>query len=149
MLEPMDAERKAYHLIGGVLAERKVGDVKPILRNNREAVSPRCARRANRRPPAAFLRPHHRSSYACPMSPCILQIQKLIQTWNDQLKETNAERTALQKKHGIRVVSREQAERIAAEQAQRQALSTAVGGAAPEGGAGSGAGAGAGAAGDA
>lgn len=39
MLEPMDAERKAYHLIGGVLAERKVGDVKPILQSNREAVS--------------------------------------------------------------------------------------------------------------
>lgn len=75
-----------------------------------------------------------------------MQIRKLIQSWNDQLKETNAERTALQKKHGIRVVSREQAERIAAEQAQRQSLSAAAG-AAPAGAAGAGAGAGAAAAG--
>ena len=43
-------------------------------------------------------------------------ITRLIAGLNDQLKEANSERTALQKKHGIRVVSREQAERIAAEQ---------------------------------
>jgi hypothetical protein len=48
-----------------------------------------------------------------------------------QLKATNAERTVLQKKHGIRVVSREQAERIAAE--QQQALAAKQQGAAPGG----------------
>lgn len=57
MLEPMDAERKAYHLIGGVLAERKVGDVKPILQSNREAVSSAAARQR-----AAVLRAEPRAT---------------------------------------------------------------------------------------
>jgi prefoldin subunit 2 len=39
MLRPMESGRKAYHLIGGVLCERTVGEVGPILDSNREAVS--------------------------------------------------------------------------------------------------------------
>lgn len=46
-------------------------------------------------------------------------IKQVIGSLNEQLKAANAERMVLQKKHGIRVVSREQAERIAAEQAAR------------------------------
>ena len=91
-LRPLDASRRAYQLIGGVLSERTVGAVVPTLEANRDAIT------------------------------------RLIAGLNEQLKEANAERTALQKKHGIRVVSREQAERISAEQQARQQAQQAQGG---------------------
>lgn len=35
-LEPMDAKRKCFRLIGDVLVERNVGEVMPAVRKNRE-----------------------------------------------------------------------------------------------------------------
>lgn len=40
-LRPLDAERRAYRLIGGVLVERSVGDVIPVLSQTAERVSAR------------------------------------------------------------------------------------------------------------
>lgn len=60
-------------------------------------------------------------------------IGQVIASLESQLAATAAERSALQTKHGIRVVSREQAERIAAEQAAREAAGSAAGGAAAGG----------------
>lgn len=38
-LRPLDAGRRAYRLIGGVLVERSVGDVVPVLSDTAEKVS--------------------------------------------------------------------------------------------------------------
>lgn len=35
-LEPLDAGRKAYRLVGGVLVERTVGEVLPSVKSNKE-----------------------------------------------------------------------------------------------------------------
>jgi len=39
MLRPLDPGRKAYHMVGGVLCEKTVGDVLPVLAHNLTAVS--------------------------------------------------------------------------------------------------------------
>ena len=38
-LQPLDAGRKAYRLVGGVLVERTVGEVLPSVKTNKENVS--------------------------------------------------------------------------------------------------------------
>lgn len=38
-LEPLDAGRKAYRLVGGVLVERTVSEVLPSVKSNKENVS--------------------------------------------------------------------------------------------------------------
>lgn len=38
-LEPLEAGRKAYRLVGGVLVERTVGEVLPSVKTNKENVS--------------------------------------------------------------------------------------------------------------
>ena len=37
-LEPMDAARRAYRLVGGVLVERTVGEVLPTVKANQEGI---------------------------------------------------------------------------------------------------------------
>lgn len=37
-IRPLDAGRKCFHLINGVLVERTVGDVLPVVDQNRESV---------------------------------------------------------------------------------------------------------------
>eukprot|EP00752_Nemacystus_decipiens_P001828 g1765.t1 len=37
-LEPMDATRRAYRLVGGVLVERTVGEVLPTVKANQEGI---------------------------------------------------------------------------------------------------------------
>lgn len=37
-LEPMDASRRAYRLVGGVLVERTVGEVLPTVKANQEGI---------------------------------------------------------------------------------------------------------------
>ncbi|RYG45609.1 hypothetical protein EON67_10420 [archaeon] len=37
-LRPMDATRKCFHLVGGVLCERTVADVMPVIQSNKEGV---------------------------------------------------------------------------------------------------------------
>ena len=39
LLKDLEPERKAFRLIGGVLVERTVGDVGPIVSSNRDGVS--------------------------------------------------------------------------------------------------------------
>ena len=41
-LKPLDASRKAYRLIGGVLVERNVGEVLPSVQSSRENVRKSC-----------------------------------------------------------------------------------------------------------
>jgi prefoldin subunit 2 len=36
LLEPLDGDRKCFRLIGGVLVERTVADVKPALKDSRD-----------------------------------------------------------------------------------------------------------------
>lgn len=73
------------------------------------------------------------------------QMDSAVAALQKQLQEANEERTALASRYGIRVVSREQAERLAAEQAARaRSGSAGAGGGAGGGGAGAGAGSGGG-----
>lgn len=37
-LEPLDAARRAYRLVGGVLVERTVGEVLPTVKANQEGI---------------------------------------------------------------------------------------------------------------
>jgi Prefoldin subunit len=69
----MESDRKAYHLVGSVLAQRTVGEVLPTLEANKDA------------------------------------IKQVVNSLNEQLKAANAERTELQKKHGIRIGEFQQA----------------------------------------
>jgi hypothetical protein len=153
-LRPMDSGRRAYQLIGGVLCERTVGVIAPALESNREAIEQliaslneqarahaagcyRCRRRfcccccCRGRAHSA---PLARGECATKASACFHAPPLFPRPFSPhpQLKATNAERTTLQKKHGIRVVSREQAERIAAE--QQQALAAKQQGATAGGG---------------
>jgi hypothetical protein len=59
-------------------------------------------------------------------------IASVVASLTSQLQAASTERAALQKAHGIRVVSREQAERIAAEQQQALAAKQQAGGGAAE-----------------
>lgn len=96
-LAPMEGTRKCYHLIGGVLTERTVADVLPMVQTNRDG------------------------------------LRSILKSLEDTLKATNEERVELQKKHGIRVVTREEAARIQREQ-EAAAAAAKKGGAGAAGG---------------
>jgi prefoldin subunit 2 len=81
----MDAGRKCYQLIGGVLTERTIADVLPVVEQNRDG------------------------------------IQQLHRSIEQQLAQVSEERLAIQKKHGIKVVTPQQAQLLAAQQAAEQA----------------------------
>jgi prefoldin subunit 2 len=75
-LTPLDAGRRCFRLVGGVLVERTVGEVAPAVGRNREALEevrvrrgralralpPGCARAAGRTPHARPLCPNPRAT---------------------------------------------------------------------------------------
>jgi len=93
----MESGRKAYHLIGGVLCERTVGEVGPILDSNREAVSRLLDWICGLFADTCAVKQWQWASQRCRARHILnAQIKQVIQTLNEQLKAANAERVVLQ-----------------------------------------------------
>jgi prefoldin subunit 2 len=41
-MQPLDSDRRAFRMVGGVLVERTVGEVLPVVTDNRKKVSTLC-----------------------------------------------------------------------------------------------------------
>jgi hypothetical protein len=77
-LKPLDGSRKCFHLVGGVLCERSVADVLPLIESTRSGVRG-----------WVFLTVQRGLHDTCVR---LLQIEDVLKNLNTQLKATNEER---------------------------------------------------------
>ena len=88
-LDKVEKDRRCFRLVGGVLVERKVGEVEPALVGNRGKVS------------YLYIHVLHMD-----FSKCLLQLSKLIETLEKQLTEKGGDINAYIEKHNIQIQGR-------------------------------------------
>jgi prefoldin subunit 2 len=115
----LDAGRRCYRLVGGVLVERTVGEVLPAVRKNLEGVRPPhsyplsllVAHAHAHAPPHAHSHPQLTTLVFCCAVPCeYVQIEQILKTLNASLLQKDKALNEFKVQHKIRVMGEDEDE---------------------------------------